>query len=293
MSTSYYGRPVVKPHVWTPYIPVYFWIGGTAGAAALHAGIERAKGNGALANVQRDVALAGALTAPILLTLDLGVPLRFYNMLRVFKVTSPMSIGSWILVMFGGSITGATVFDVVGMKSLARTLEAVAAALGPALATYTAVLLSDTATPIWHEAHTELPFVFIASGMAGAGACGTLFAPPPNAGSARRMMTVGALAMTLTARLMERRLGRFLAEAYRTGKAGSLKRTSELLATTGALLGLVSKRNVVATRAAALAVIAAGVCERFAVLAAGKESARDPKYTIEPQRQRATERYIE
>ena len=290
MSASYYGRPVVKPHVWTPLIPWYFWIGGTAGAAAVSAAVERAKGNDELAAVQRSVALAGAIVAPVLLIADLGVPLRFYNMLRVFKPTSPMSIGSWVLVSFSGSIAGATVCEMLGVKPLARALEIAAAALGPALTTYTAVLIADTATPIWREARADLPFVFVASGLAGAGACGTLFASSASSRAARRMMTAGTFAMAASTRLMEKRLGRFTAEPYRKGEAGSLKRGAEFLSVAGGLMMLAGGKKTAVARIAAACVIAAGVLERFAVLSAGKESALDPKYTVEPQRKRVDER---
>jgi len=290
VSASYYGRPVVKPHVWKPYIPLYFWIGGTAGAAAVSMALERAKGNDELATVQRNVALAGALTAPVLLILDLGVPLRFYAMLRVFKPSSPMSIGSWVLTAFGGAIAGATVSDVLGAKPLARALEVVAAALGPVLATYTAVLIADTATPVWREARGELPFVFVASSLAGAGACGTLFAPAASARPARRMMTAGAFALAATTRLMEKRLGRFMAEPYRKGPAASLKGGADFLSIAGGVLMRAGGKKTVVARVAAVCVIAAGVLERFAVLSAGKVSAGDPKYTVEPQRKRADER---
>ena len=107
-SASYYGRPVVKPHVWTPMIPWYFWIGGMAGAASVQCVAARVRGEHELAVVYKRAALAGAMTAPVLLIADLGVPARFMNMLRVFKPTSPMSVGSWILSAFGAAVTAST-----------------------------------------------------------------------------------------------------------------------------------------------------------------------------------------
>lgn len=287
---GYYGRPVVKPHQWKPSIPAYFWIGGTAGVAAVHCAIERLRGNDALADVQRNVAFAGALLAPALLISDLGVPSRFYKMLRVFKTSSPMSIGSWVLSGFGAMTGGAVLFGALGVKPLARVCEAGAALLGPPLATYTAVLIANTATPVWHEAHAELPFVFIASGIAGAGATGAAFAPPASAGSARRMMIAGALGMAGTANAMEKRLGTFMAEPYERGKGGAFKRTSAFLSIAGAAVGIAGGRSRTATRAAAAMVALGGMFERFAIFAAGKQSAQDPKYTLEPQRKRLDER---
>src|SRR5438552_4618546 len=96
-----YGEPVVRPPVWTWEIPVYFFVGGVAGMAAVIA----------LAGIifhQRDLARAaiwlaaiGAILSPILLVMDLGRPRLFLNMLRIFKPQSPMSVGAWILSAFG------------------------------------------------------------------------------------------------------------------------------------------------------------------------------------------------
>jgi formate-dependent nitrite reductase membrane component NrfD len=286
MSTpdSYYGRPIVKPHVWTPYVPWYFWIGGTTGAACVHGLIARMRGETELAETQRWVAFAGVVVSPVLLILDLGVRHRFLNMLRVFKPTSPMSVGSWVLTALGGAVTGSLVADeLLGMPVLARACDVAAAALGPVLTTYTAVLVSNTATPAWHEANAELPLVFASSGIAGAGACATAFAPAAQRRSARRMMIVGAVAMGVSAHEMEKRLG-VLGEPYAQGKAGAYKRASSMLAMAGVGLALAGRKSTLANRAAALLIAGAGVCERFAVLAAGKQSADDPKYVVQQQR---------
>lgn len=290
MSESYYGRPVVKPHVWTPYVPLYFWIGGTAGAASAQMLLSRMRGNHALAAVHKRIALAGVAVAPVLLVVDLGVPKRFLNMLRVFKPTSPMSVGSWVLSAFGTAIVASTAAELLGWKRLSTALEVVAAGLGPALATYTAVLLSDTATPIWHGARRELPFVFVASGVAGAGALAVWFTPPSNAAPARRFMVGGAFAVFISTEIMERRLGRFMAEPYRVGRGGAFQRASTICALVGALSGLLAGRGHAKNRFAATLVVAAGLLERYAVFAAGKQSALDPKYVVDPQRRRIDER---
>src|SRR5258705_11624056 len=88
---------------------------------------------------------------------------------------------------------------------LAATLAA--AALGPAVASYTGVLLGDTATPAWHDAHRELPFLFVASASAASGGFGMLTAPVSEAGPARRMAVAGAVAELAIERRMERSMG--------------------------------------------------------------------------------------
>ena len=80
---------------------------------------------------------------------DLGRPERFLNMLRMFKVTSPMSMGSWILTASGGATTLATSHELFGwFRRLGPLGKAASPILGPALATYIAVLVADTAVPV-------------------------------------------------------------------------------------------------------------------------------------------------
>ena len=228
------------------------------------------------------------IIASALLVFDLGVPARFLNMLRVLKVTSPMSVGSWILVSLGGVVFASNAADWVGARRTGRALEIPAAILGPCLTAYTAALIANTATPVWHEAYAELPFVFAAGGIAGAGACGAAFCAPERARSARRMMTAGTIGGLVATKRMEARLGALLSEPYREGRAGTLKRASTALGVAGALVGLAGRTNRTATRIAAALVAASGVCERFAITAAGKQSAADPKYIVASQRANGT-----
>ena len=285
-TASYYGRPIVKPHVWTPYIPLYFWLGGGAGVAAVQAALERARGNTELADVEQHFAAAAALVAPILLTLDLGVPRRFHHMLRVFKPTSPMSVGSWILSAFGGATIGSLVARRLGWADAAGALEVLGAALGAPLATYTAVLIADTATPVWHAGARELPLVFAVSGISAAGAVGVAFAAPANARPARRLMIGGALGLVATTSRLERRVGPLLAESFHRGRGQKLRIASTTCALLGATIGTLGSGTPTGRRIAAALVAAAGIAERFGILAAGKDSASDPRHTVEPQRER-------
>jgi hypothetical protein len=118
-------------------------------------------------------------------------------------------------------------------------------------------------------------------------AVGCAFAPHDEAASARRLMVTGSLGLLLGGQMMERRLGAFLAEPYNVGRGAALKRTSGALSLAAVALGILGRRNRSATRIAAACAVAAGVLERFAVVAAGKHSAKDPQYTVTPQRARA------
>ena len=284
MSDSYYGRPIVKPHQWTPEIPAYFWIGGAAGAASVACVLARMRGAHDLARFHKRVAMAGVLAAPILLTLDLGVRHRFYKMFRVFKPTSPMSVGSWLLAAFGGSLTLSTLAELLGWDVPAVGAECVAALMGPAVTTYTAVLISNTATPIWHEAYGDLPFLFVASGIASSGALAVLLGPADQIGSARRSMLLGGLGVVGTMKAMEAKLGDLLAEPYKKGKSGAMQRAATGLQLGALAIGFFGRKNRFLGRVAAALTIASGVLERFTIFEAGKESARDPKYVVESQR---------
>src|SRR5213075_2982547 len=150
----------------------------------------------------------------------LGVPARFFNMLRVFKVTSPMSVGSWLLAATGTTAAAATSHEVFGVLPRAgRLARALSALFGLPLATYTAALLSNTAVPVWHEGRRELPFVFAGSAAACAGAAAAIVTPVEDAGPARRLALLGVLAEGASMQLMEHRLGE-LGEPYKTGVAG-------------------------------------------------------------------------
>ena len=211
-------------------------------------------------------------------------------MLRMFKVTSPMSVGTWI-VTFSGLASGlATSLEVIGRLPRAKLVaEAAAGALGPFLSTYTAALLADTSVPVWHEARRELPFVFAGSSAASAGAACALIAPPRSARPARRLAIAGAALELTAAAVMERRLG-FLAEPYKRGRAGALATAAKALTAAGALTMLLQGRRRGGAVGAGALLLAGSLAERFAIFRAGLDSARDPRYTIVPQRQRVDQR---
>ncbi|MEA2308501.1 MAG: hypothetical protein QOI65_787 [Thermoleophilaceae bacterium] len=288
---SYYGRPVLKQPVWTPEVPTYFWTGGLAGAsAALAFGADLA-GEQVLARRAWLGALAGVAASPPLLISDLGVPRRFLNMLRVFKVTSPMSVGSWLLAAVGPAVAVATASDLTGRHRRAgRAAGAGAALLGLPLATYTGALLANTAVPVWHEARRELPFVFAASASATAGAAAALTTPSAHAAPARALAVGGSVAELALARLMEQRLGE-LGDPYHRERAGRYSRLAKVALATGALALAARRRpsgpgDRAVTVAGAALVMTGSLLERWAIFRAGFQSAADPRYTVGPQRAR-------
>jgi formate-dependent nitrite reductase membrane component NrfD len=286
--TSYYGKSIIKPPVWAPLdIAGYFFLGGLAGAGSVLAAGAQLTGRPRTARalkISSMVAITGSLAA---LVHDLGRPARFVNMLRVFKPTSPMSLGTWLLTAYGPAVGAAAVFDVTGRSPrLGRVATAGAAALGPAVAAYTAVLAADTAVPAWHEAYRELPFVFVGSAAAAASGMALLAAPAAENAPARSAAVFGVTLEVAAAKVMEHRLG-MVGETYRQGSAGRLMRAAEVLSVAGAAgAALLGGRSRTAAALAGTALLAASACTRFGVFAAGMRSARDPKYTVVPQRRR-------
>jgi formate-dependent nitrite reductase membrane component NrfD len=285
---SYYGRPVLKEPVWKWEVPAYLFTGGLSGGSSVLSLSATLFGNEKLSRTALYVGAAADLVSPALLVADLGRPERFHHMLRVFKVSSPMNVGAWILLVNGGASISAAALETLGLLAPLRGLaELVSGLSGPPLATYTGVLLADTAVPVWHEARRELPWLFGASAAASAGAAACMLLDPNDAGPARRLAVGAVAAEGAVMQAMERRLGE-VGEVYKQEAAGTFARAAKALATGGA--ALVATRGRRSRRAAALggALICAGeVCLRFSVFKAGFQSARDPKYTVRPQRERA------
>jgi formate-dependent nitrite reductase membrane component NrfD len=284
---SYYGRPILKEPVWQPEIPFYFFFGGIAGASAvLHLG-ARVTGNKTLARRSLFIGAAADIVGPGLLISDLGRPERFFNMFRVFKVTSPMSVGSWILFVSGGASNTAAVLELLGKWKPVKVLaELVAGLAGPPLATYTGTLIADTSIPVWHEARHELPWLFGASALASAGAAAATVVAPGEAGPARRLAIGGAVAELGLMEAMQHRLG-FVGEVYKKEEAGKFARTAKLCTVAGAaLLATGGKKSRAAAIGGGALVLAGELALRWSVFRAGFQSARDPRYVVGPQRER-------
>jgi formate-dependent nitrite reductase membrane component NrfD len=288
---SYYDRPILKEPVWQPEIPFYLFTGGIAGGCSVLHGLARVTGQERLAKTALYVGAVADVVSPALLVSDLGRPERFLHMLRVFKVTSPMSVGSWVLVVSGGASNTAAALELTGkLGPLKWFAEAVAFLAGPPLTTYTGTLLANTAIPVWHEARQELPWLFGASASASAGAATALFLRPEDAGPARRLAVAGVAGELGLMELMQRRLG-FVGEVYKQGAAGTFARMSKGLTAAGAaLLATRGRRSRAAAVTGSALVLGGELALRWSVFRAGFQSARDPRYVVVPQRQRMVQR---
>ncbi|WP_242334347.1 NrfD/PsrC family molybdoenzyme membrane anchor subunit [Anaeromyxobacter sp. SG66] len=290
---SYHGLPVLKEPVWRWMIPAYFYTGGLAGACGvLGAAAQLAGGRGTFPLVRRcrTLAVGGAVASAGLLIADLGRPARFIAMMRVFRPTSPMNMGTWVLASFG-ALSGAAALPALlpSSRALRRAGDAAglaAGALGLPLVGYTGVLLANTAVPVWQETRNTLPMLFAFSGAVSAGAALDLWPPAgPGAEMARRFGLVAKGAEIALSRALHREAGFERVERpLRRGAAGALLRGARILLGASAVVDLVRRRSP-ALRIASGALGTLGTLAlRFGVLAAGRASARDPHATFELQR---------
>jgi hypothetical protein len=131
-----------------------------------------------------------------------------------------------------------------------------------------------------------MPFVFVGSAASAAAGLGLLAAPLSENGPARRLAVIGALAELTAVRLLERRVG-VVAETYHRGRAGTLMRAAEALTVAGVLgAARTGHRTRLGAALSGAALLSASACARFGIFEAGLQSARDPKYTVQPQRER-------
>lgn len=291
-TATYYDLPVVKPPPWKWYIPAYLYAGGAAGAAAALATAAQLSGRPELARLVRKtrwIALVGSATSAGLLIADLGRPERFLNMLRVFRPTSPMNLGTWILSA-AGAASGLALLgelrDRSGRASVAGVLSGIS---GLGLTTYTAVLLSNTAVPLWCGSHRRMPLLFGASAAASAASLLELSGHRTRAErtAVRRFGAVAKAGELVAMHAVQRGLrGSRAGRPLTRGRSGGLWRGALALGAASLVATLLPGGGRRRERLAGALGTAGAVAMRFAIIEAGKASARDPRATFEPQRQR-------
>ncbi len=183
----------VKAPQWEWYILAYFFLGGLTGGMYALATMLRLWGSPrdeAAARVGFLWAFPLLVLCPVFLTADLGQPLRFWHMLIdttpgaggiAFKYWSPMSVGSWVLLIYGvfSFVSFLEVLTLDGRlrsplgRALSggagRAFNVIGALLGAFVAAYTGVLLSVSNQPIWSDTWA-LGGLFLASGLSGSAA---------------------------------------------------------------------------------------------------------------------------
>jgi hypothetical protein len=279
---GYFGLPFLKPPVWKWMIAVYFFVGGLAGMSGLVAAGALIKNELDIARVAMWSAGVGAIVSVILLVLDLGRPMRFVYMLRVFKYQSPMSVGSWILSAFSAfAVPGLVLVELYfhnitsGVVHSLMVIAIVGSALfGIFLATYTGALIAATAIPAWNTHRALLPFHFGLSGLGSAVALPLVVGFNNSALVAIFFFAAGAETL-VQIYLTFRRHGAVDA-ALHHGKSGWLMLAGETLS--GPLPLILA--GLKSWPAAGIAFLLGSLITRFGWLAAGRASACDPKSVI-------------
>lgn len=285
--------PVMKAPVWTWEVPVYFWAGGIAAGSSFVSLACDLSGDRESARTARLLALGALAPCPMLLIMDLGRPLRFFNMLRIIKPRSPMSVGVWALTSFGILAAGAVGADLLGRDSVARALGGANAVVGGYLGSYTGVLLASTAVPVWARSRLFLGPIFVSTATAtGAAACRlalTARGLPVGHPTRNALGTVETGAMTaelVLSIINERRLGP-LARGLEEGTPGRLFSGAKWSVRAGLALRLARRHGGPWTHhVASMLFLLAGLLFRFAWVKAGPPSARDDRVVAEMARSR-------
>ena len=298
-SETYYDLPAIKAAPWRWYIPTYFHVGGVSGAAATLAAAAQLAGDRVLARRLHWIATAGHAASAALLIADLGRPARFLNMLRVFRPTSPMNVGTWILSAAGASGGLALLASLrerrMPRASIASALPSgvlrapaepglaiagIASALsGAMLSTYTGVLIGNTAVPVWQATRRRLPAWFAATSAAGLASLLEVIGPERPA--LRVYSAIAKAADLVGAQSVERAAhAAGVGAPLHEGRSGRLWKASKWLGAASLVATLLPGRR----RLAGVLGTASSVLARFAIVEAGRASAADPRATFEPQR---------
>ncbi len=281
---SYYGIHLLKEPQWTNEVPLYFFIGGAAGVSAMVASAaELMSADQELVRSARWVAALGGMVSAGLLTSDLGVPSRFLNMLRVFKLQSPMSVGAWTLTAFS-SLSAAAAFanfmraklgDATPIKIIENASGMLAASTGLVMASYTGVLVGATVIPTWNRHVGSLPMHFAASGLNSAVSILELMGHDSRA---LNLLGFAASAYELTQGVQIEVNRDRINRPLQHGKSGFLVRAGGVLSGPAPLLlrlAYAVTGNKKLRQAAAACSIAGSLLTRFGWVEAGKASARD------------------
>lgn len=287
-EAGYYGIPLLKPVPWTWEIPLYFFVGGAAGASAVVGAI--ASYTGADRKLVRDarwIAAAGSVISPALLILDLGRPARFLNMLRVFKPQSPMSVGVWTLIGFSGGAAATAFAELMraryGHSLPIRVLEnagqAASLIFGLPFSNYTGVLIGATAIPAWNTNAGLLPVHFGMSGLSAS--VGLLELMGHRRSRALQMLGLGAAIFESWEGLVLESRRHSAGEPLKHGFTGTLSRAGGILSgplplafRTASLLSR-ERRSSRSRKWAAVSAVAGSLLTRIAWIYAGSASAKD------------------
>ncbi|MDQ6664970.1 MAG: polysulfide reductase NrfD [Acidobacteriota bacterium] len=292
-DATYYDRPVIKKSPWSWDIPAYYYVGGATGASAALGAAALLLNRGGMPNLIRYVrwiGLAGGGISAFFLIHDLGRPSRFLYMLRVFRPTSPMSMGAYILTFFSGfaGLSWIALFAPRRYRAVGDFAGIVAGVSGLGLAGYTGVLISNTVVPLWQRPHRMVPVLFLASGAASAASLLDFF--DLNRAEHRAIVifgTLGRLGELAASTALERSVATVpeVLQPLRSGFSGALWNAARAFTTASLVFSLWPRSSRKLRLAAGIAGTAGAMCVRFGIHYAGQRSAMNPHSTFHQQRQ--------
>lgn len=293
-TTGYYGLPLLKQPPWTWQIPLYFFVGGAAGSAAVIGATARWIGaDRELARDCRYIAAAGSAASTVLLISDLGRPQRFLNMMRVCKLQSPMSVGAWTLALFATFSGASALAEMLYRRShfspfatLADLAEGISALAGLPFSNYTGVLIGATVIPVWNENAATLPLHF---GMSGLNSAVAILELRGHDHRALNLLGTGAAVIETAEGIHLETTGKPALEPLKSGVSGLVTRVGSLLSGPIPLalrLTAAFARKSTAIklrRAAAVSSIAGSLLTRIGWVRAGHVSAKDWRLPLTPE----------
>jgi formate-dependent nitrite reductase membrane component NrfD len=171
VDETYYGLPVIKPPHWNWLVICYLFLGGIAGATYTIGTVANLfSRDREVERMARYLSWVAFIPCPLLLVLDLGRPDRFLNMLRIIKLKSPLSLGSWVLSVMGFFATVSAALQILEdithrewWPGLRRLIGIAAFPFSIFLSGYTGILLAATNVPLWWRAFPFLSPTFVGS----------------------------------------------------------------------------------------------------------------------------------
>ncbi|MDQ3376509.1 MAG: polysulfide reductase NrfD [Actinomycetota bacterium] len=297
---NYYGIPPIKHAHWTWQIPVYFWIGGIGAGTHLFSTVAQLLGHEdeAMKRVSRYTVLVTMILSPIFLIWDLGRPERFFNMMRILKLRSPMSTQSWSLIIFGNfagllaarqaaedGLLGRNVLSRLLLKLIPeRLLSVLALPFGLFVGFNTGNLISATSVPIWARNWALMAPTFLASGTSTALSWLSLVLHLTGSGEAKTLRALHR-AEKATIVIEAGLIAASLVRMSRWGRPLFSKSVAPLFVGGALLSGIAAPAALLfsgkETRGksilSSLLVLAGGLAFRFALIKAGRISADDPE----------------
>jgi formate-dependent nitrite reductase membrane component NrfD len=306
---GYYDIPVIHGPHWKWLIIGYFYFGGMSAGSAVIAAVSRLFGGTSGAQLARTatyVSFLSLVPCPVLLILDLGRPSRFWHMLRAFRPSSPMSIGTWGLTAFGVISTLTTGLQFLDDRSSCRghrsgsarrvageALALLGALSGFFVAGYTGVLLAATAVPLWSKRPALLGPLFLSSAMTSGAAVISAVASALEreesdvAAQLRALETLSTVAEESLLVIWIMALGS-TAKPIVEGRLGGIVRHGAVgvgmalpLAVSALVPHLPRRVRRPATLVSAALTLAGVFAVRYAIVMGGRQSAGDPQATFD------------